>query len=90
VVLEVISGVKTFSEACRQYQLGEQTLSRWEQEFVQRAATVFERNVHADQDQRQRIAELECMIGKLTVELEIAKKASRLLTSPQSRNESWR
>ncbi len=28
VVLEVISGVKTFTEACRQYQLSEQTLSR--------------------------------------------------------------
>jgi transposase-like protein len=28
VVLEVISGIKTFSEACRQYQLSEQTLSR--------------------------------------------------------------
>ena len=28
VVLEVIGGVKTFSEACRQYQVSEQTLSR--------------------------------------------------------------
>ena len=35
VVLEVIGGIKTFSEACRQYQVSEQTLRRWKQEFVQ-------------------------------------------------------
>jgi len=70
-------------------ELNDQTLSRWKQEFLQRAALVFERNVQNDQDQ-QRIAELERMIGKLTVELEIAKKASGLLNSPQSRSEVWR
>jgi len=89
VVLEVISGVKTFSEACRQYQLSEQILSRWKQEFVQHAALVFEHPGHTDQDQ-PRVAELERVIGKLTVELEIAKKASGLLNSLPSRNESWR
>jgi transposase len=86
VVLEVISGVKTFSEACRQYQVSEQTLSRWKQEFVEHAALVFERPGQADQEQ-QRVAELERVIGKLTVELEIAKKASSLLNSLQSRSE---
>jgi transposase len=89
VVVEVISGVKTFSEACRQYQVSEQTLSRWKQEFVQHAALVFERPGHTDQEQ-QRVAELERMIGKLTIELEIAKKASSLLNSLPSRSESWR
>jgi transposase len=89
VVLEVISGVKTFSEACREYQLSEQTLSRWKQEFVQHAAMVFERPGQNDQEQ-QRVAELERVIGKLTIELEIAKKASSLLSSLQSRSESWR
>ena len=73
VVLEVIGGVKTFSEACQQYQVSEQTLSRWKQEFVQHAVLVFERPEHLDQEQ-QRVTELERMIGKLTVELEIAKK----------------
>ena len=86
VVLEVIGGIKTFSEACRQYQVSEQTLSRWKQEFVQHAALVFERPGHTDQEQ-QRLAELARMIGKLTVELEIAKKSSGLLNSLQSRSE---
>ena len=73
VVLEVISGIKMFSEACRQYQLSEQTLSRWKQEVVQNAAMVFERSGQNDEEQ-QHVAELERMIGKLTIELEIAKK----------------
>lgn len=89
VVLEVSSGVKTFSEACRRYQVGEQTLSRWKQEFVHHAAMVFERPGQNDQEQ-QCVAELERVIGKLTVELEIAKKASSLLNSLPSRSESWR
>ncbi len=89
VMLEVVSGVKTFSEACRQYQLSEQTLSRWKQEFVQRAEMIFEHSNLNDQEQ-QRVAELERVIGKLTVELEIAKKASSLLSSLQGRSESWR
>jgi transposase len=62
VVLEVISGVKTFAEMCRRYQLNDQTLSRWKQEFVQRAALVFEHPGQNGQDQ-QRIADLERMIG---------------------------
>ncbi len=89
VVLGVISWVRTFSEACRQYQLGKQTLSRCKHKFVQIAAIVFERPCQNDQEQ-QRVAELERMIGKLTVELEIAKKVSSLLNSLQSRSEYLR
>lgn len=85
----MISGIKTFAEACRQYQLSEQTLSRWKQEFVQNAAMVFERPGQND-EQQQHVAELERMIGKLTIEVEIAKKASSLLSSFQSRSESLR
>jgi transposase len=85
----VINGVKTFSESRRQYQLSKQTLSRSKQEFVQNAALVFEHPGHADQSQ-QGVAELKRVIGKLTVDLEIAKKASSLLNSLPSRSESWR
>ena len=89
VVLEVISGVKTFSEACRKYQLGDQTLSRWKEEFLQNAPVAFERQTSSEQE-HERVAELERMIGKLTLELEIAKKASRLLGSIPSRSERLR
>jgi len=89
VVLEVISGVKSFSEACRHYQLSEQTLSRWKEEFIEHVAMVFERPSQNDAEQK-RMVELERMIGKLTVELEIANKASSLLSSLKSRSEHSR
>jgi hypothetical protein len=54
---------------------------------------VFESRSQNDQAQ-VRVAELERMIGKLTVELEIAKKASSILHSPRTeaspRDESGR
>ncbi len=56
---------------------------------MQNAALVFEHPGQTDQSQ-QRVAELERVIGKLTVELEIAKKASGLSNSLPSRSESWR
>jgi transposase len=53
-------------------------LSRWRQEFLQRAPTLFEQNTVSDQ-RDARIAELERMIGRLTLELEMAKKVSSVL-----------
>ncbi len=50
------------------------------------AAKVFERESTID-PQQARIAELERMVGRLTLELEVAKKASKLLRPPASRDE---
>jgi hypothetical protein len=47
--------------------------------------TVFEAEGLNDQDQ-VRIAELEQLVGRQAYELEILKKASRLLSGPASRN----
>lgn len=77
VVLEVLSGQKRASEVCREEQLKPDLLSRWKTDFVSQAATVFagdERTQRAE----QRIAELERLVGRLTLELEVAKKAALL------------
>jgi transposase len=77
VVLEVLTGQKRAAEVCRAYQLKPDLLSRWKADFVQQAPTLFqgdERVQRAD----ERIAELERMVGRLTVELEVAKKAALL------------
>lgn len=85
VVLEVISGIKTAAEAGREYRLKPQVLSRWKNEFLENAAKVFEGDKHRSEE-RARIAELERVIGRLTMELEVAKKASSILTSQPSRS----
>jgi transposase-like protein len=86
VVLEILTGTKSAAEACREYRLKDSLGSRWKQEFLLDAAKVFQ---HQDgsQDAERRIAELERLVGRLTMQLEIAKKASSLLAQTPRPNE---
>src|SRR5947209_4062144 len=43
VVLEVLSGTKSFSQACRDYVISEQSLSNWKGFFLENAATIFDK-----------------------------------------------
>jgi transposase-like protein len=80
VVLEELTGVKDKAEICREYRLSRQVFSRWRAEFVERAPEIFATE-RSRGDEEERIAELERMIGRLTMELEVSKKASNILTS---------
>lgn len=77
-VLSVLIGEKTASDICREHQIKETVLSRWKQQFLEHAPELFQRG-QPDAQAETRIAELEQVIGRLTVELEIAKKASLYL-----------
>jgi transposase-like protein len=72
VVLELISGKKGLMEASREYQIKDTVLSRWKQEFLERAPQLFAQA--KPDDQEQQVAELERVIGRLTVQLDMAKK----------------
>jgi transposase len=85
VVIEELTGVKTTAEICREHQLRAPIFSRWKAEFLKRAPEIFGTQPSRG-DEQQRIAELERMVGRLTMELEAAKKASNILTSHLSRN----
>lgn len=85
VVLEVLSGHKNSAEVCREYSLHSQVLNRWKAEFLAQAHTIFENGSNQSQEQ-ERVAELERMVGRLTMELEAAKKASSILTSRSTGN----
>ena len=54
---------------------------RWKQEFVARASELFE-PAQEVQDRDRRIAELERVIGRLTVQLELSKKVLSYGNSP--------
>lgn len=79
-VLEVLSGRRTAAAICREYQLKPDLLTRWKADFVSHAAELFggSASQHAEQRAEQRIAELERLVGRLTLELEVAKKAAQL------------
>jgi len=85
VVLEELIGFKDKAEICREYRLRPQVFSRWRQEFLERAPEIFAIKPSRG-DEQERIAELERMVGRLTMELEVAKKASDILTSLSVRN----
>jgi transposase-like protein len=73
VVLELLSGKRTLGEASREYKVKDSVISRWRQEFLERAPQMFEQS--GDKDvQAERIAELERTLGRLTMQLELAKK----------------
>ena len=80
VVLEWISGKKSLMEASREYNLKDTVLSRWKQEFVAKASQVFEQPQEV-QEKEARIAELERMVGKLTMQIEVQKKVLSLANS---------
>lgn len=85
VVLKDLTGAKSRAELCREHQLKSQMVSRWKSEFLERASMVFETK-HSRSKTQERIAELEHMVGRLTMELEAAKKASNILNSRLGRN----
>ena len=85
IVLEAISGVKSSAELCREHNLKPQLLSRWKAEFLENASKVFEADERRSDD-RVRIHDLQRLLGQKTVELEIAKKASNILTAHQRRS----
>lgn len=86
VVLEELSGLKTKAEICREHRLKPEVFSRWRAEFLERAPEIFATRPSRGEEQ-ERIAELERMVGRLAMELEVAKKASALCGSLSSRNE---
>jgi transposase len=87
LVLEELTGVKSPAEICREHKLKPQVFSRWKAEFIERAPEIFA-TTPSRGDEQERIAELERMVGRLTMELEVAKKASNILHSLSTRKGS--
>jgi transposase-like protein len=73
IVLELISGEKGLAEASREYSIKDTILSCWKQDFLAKAVQDFEQPKEV-QEKEVKIAELERMVGKLTMQLELQKK----------------
>jgi len=80
VVLEMLTEQKSAADASREYGIKFSMLSRWKQEFIERSPSLFEVGAVPD-DRDERIAELERMVGRQAMELEMAKKVSKFLNS---------
>ena len=86
VVLEILADRKSLAQASREYGIKDSVLSRWKQEFIERSPQLFEQRAATD-ERDQRIVELERMVGRLTMELDVAKKVFRHSGSIRSESE---
>jgi transposase len=86
IVLQLLSGEASQAELCRKHGIKPNLIANWKAAVLDRLPTVFEADGVHDAD-RLRVAELEQLVGRQAYELEILKKASRLLSGPATRNE---
>ena len=76
VVLEALSGESSQAELCRRHNLSEDQLSKWKQQLLENAETsLFASTDKHSSEATERIAHLEQLVGRLTLALDIQKKA---------------
>ena len=80
VVLEALTGESSQAELCRRHNLSDEQLSKWKRQLLENAATLFEPADKQSDVNMERIAHLEQLVGRLTVALDIQKKASTWLS----------
>ncbi len=73
VMLEALQGQKSLAESCREHGIALDLLCRWRQSFIGHAPEVFNTK-HERSSKEERIAELERLVGQLTLALSAAKK----------------
>ena len=79
VVIEALTGQSSQAELCRKHNISQDQLSKWKHQLIDNAATLFESNDKHANDSKQQIAQLEQLVGRLTIALDIQKKASTWL-----------
>jgi transposase-like protein len=78
--MEGIRGKKSIAQICREREIKDTLYYKWRDIFLARAAEIFENQRDtAYQEKGEHIAELERMVGKLTLENEVLKKAKSWL-----------
>lgn len=88
VVLELLRGDASQAELCRRHNLASDLISKWRKQFLEQAPQIFS-NDSACKEHLERIQYLEQLVGRLTLELELSKKAfSSFSSQPKSRG-SW-
>ena len=80
VVIEALTNQSSQAQLCRQHNLSEEQLSKWKHQLLDNAAILFESTDKQSNDSKERIAQLEQLVGRLTLALDIQKKASTWLT----------
>ncbi len=84
-VLDLLTGAASQAELCRKHNIHPQLLGRWKTTVVERLHTLFQDDPQTAQEQAH-VADLEQLVGRQTLEIEILKKASRTLAGLPGKN----
>jgi transposase-like protein len=88
-VLDMLRGEKKVAQICRERDITESLLYKWRDAFFERAPSIFadqRDSSRANDPQTERMAELERLVGRQTLEIEVLKKARNLLNSRSQSN----
>ena len=80
VVLEALRDESSQAELCRRHNLSEEQVSKWKQQLLENAASLFESRDKSSKETTERIAQLEQLVGKLTVAVDIHERAAMWLS----------
>jgi putative transposase len=78
VVLDLLTGVQSQAEICRKHTLSPNLVALWKATFLEKAPLAFQSDASRSAE-LARVAELEQVLGRLTLENEILKKVSTRL-----------
>jgi transposase len=85
VVVDLLSGAASQAELCRKHNIQAALIGRWKATVLERLHTLFQEDAQASAEQA-RITDLEQLVGRQALELEVLKKASRMLAGLPGRN----
>ena len=87
VVLEALRGESSQVELGQRHNISEEQVSKCKQQFLENAAPLFQSKGKSSKDATERIAELEHLVGRLSVAMDIQKKALTWLDENGLKNE---
>ena len=91
VVPEALRGESSQAELCRRHNLSEEQLSTWKRQLLENAASLFESRDKSSKEATERIAELEQLVGRLILAIDIPKKALMWLSEKnRSGRSGWK
>ena len=85
VIEEMLSGLARPAEICRKYNIAKQVLARWQNKYTQGG---LDNEPLAESIAHERIIQLEAMVGRLSMDNDLLKKALRHANCQQRQNEN--